>query len=178
MRQRSTAAWIFTISATTTNPTPTPVFKLPRARPMARARRLNRLRRDRRTAAFTAAAIFSRSGACRDRLILRPSPRLIRWISPKRSIAHRSSQVQNFSSPCRPVRPVGRSIPNGRSMIARSAVETGIWPLKEAIHGEVTHTYVPRRFEPVENYLNRQGASAICSNRSSTRRRLAIFKPR
>ena len=50
-----------------------------------------------------------------------------------------------------------RSIPNGRSMIARSAVETGIWPLKEAIHGEVTHTYVPRRFEPVENYLNRQG---------------------
>ena len=43
--QRSIAAWIFTISATTTNPTPTPDFKLPRARPMVRARRLSRLRR-------------------------------------------------------------------------------------------------------------------------------------
>jgi pyruvate ferredoxin oxidoreductase beta subunit len=41
--------------------------------------------------------------------------------------------------------------------IARLAVETGIWPLKEAIHGEVAHTHVPRKFAPVENYLVRQG---------------------
>jgi pyruvate ferredoxin oxidoreductase beta subunit len=30
-------------------------------------------------------------------------------------------------------------------------------PLKEAIYGEVAHTYVPRKFEPVELYLQRQG---------------------
>jgi len=41
--------------------------------------------------------------------------------------------------------------------IARLAVETGIWPLKEAIHGEVAHTQIPRKFAPVENYLARQG---------------------
>ena len=41
--------------------------------------------------------------------------------------------------------------------IARLAVETGIWPLKDAIHGEVAHTYAPRRFKPVEEYLSRQG---------------------
>ncbi len=41
--------------------------------------------------------------------------------------------------------------------IARLAVETGIWPLKEAIYGEVSHTQIPRKFEPVENYLKRQG---------------------
>ncbi len=40
---------------------------------------------------------------------------------------------------------------------ARLAVNTGIWPLKEAVHGEVAHTRVPRKFEPVENYLKRQG---------------------
>ena len=41
--------------------------------------------------------------------------------------------------------------------IMRLAVETGIWPLKEAISGEITHTQIPRRFEPVESYLKRQG---------------------
>jgi pyruvate ferredoxin oxidoreductase beta subunit len=41
--------------------------------------------------------------------------------------------------------------------IARAAVETGIWPLKEAIDGKVAHTHIPRKFEPVENYLKRQG---------------------
>jgi pyruvate ferredoxin oxidoreductase beta subunit len=57
-------------------------------------------------------------------------------------------------SPC----PPGWEIdPEWSIDIARSAVETGIWPLKEAVHGEMTHTYVPRKFEPVENYLKRQG---------------------
>jgi pyruvate ferredoxin oxidoreductase beta subunit len=41
--------------------------------------------------------------------------------------------------------------------IARLAVETGIWPLKESIHGKVSHTYLPRRLKPVEKYLERQG---------------------
>jgi pyruvate ferredoxin oxidoreductase beta subunit len=40
--------------------------------------------------------------------------------------------------------------------VAKLAVETGLWPLKEAINGEVTHTYVPKR-KPVEDYLKLQG---------------------
>lgn len=40
--------------------------------------------------------------------------------------------------------------------VAKLAVETGLWPLKEAIHGEVTHTYIPKR-KPVEDYLKPQG---------------------
>jgi pyruvate ferredoxin oxidoreductase beta subunit len=40
---------------------------------------------------------------------------------------------------------------------ARLAVECGIFPLKEAVHGEVTHTYMKRRWRPVEEYLQGQG---------------------
>ena len=40
--------------------------------------------------------------------------------------------------------------------VAKLAVETGLWPLKEAINGEVTHTYIPKR-KPVEEYLKLQG---------------------
>jgi pyruvate ferredoxin oxidoreductase beta subunit len=57
-------------------------------------------------------------------------------------------------SPC----PPGWEVePEWSVEIARLAVETGIWPLKEAIHGEVSHTYTPRKFAPVEDYLKRQG---------------------
>ncbi|MCK6556181.1 thiamine pyrophosphate-dependent enzyme [Candidatus Binatia bacterium] len=37
--------------------------------------------------------------------------------------------------------------------VAKLAVETGVWPLKEAVDGAVTHTVVPHRFRPVEDYL-------------------------
>jgi pyruvate ferredoxin oxidoreductase beta subunit len=40
--------------------------------------------------------------------------------------------------------------------IARLAVESGVWPLKEAVHGAVRHTYIPNRFAPVEKYLRPQ----------------------
>ena len=40
--------------------------------------------------------------------------------------------------------------------IARLAIETGVWPLKESVGGEVRHTYIPHRFRPVEEYLKRQ----------------------
>jgi pyruvate ferredoxin oxidoreductase beta subunit len=40
--------------------------------------------------------------------------------------------------------------------IAKLALETGIWPLKEAIHGIVRHTYKPSPFRPVEEYLKPQ----------------------
>src|SRR5215468_8569742 len=40
---------------------------------------------------------------------------------------------------------------------AHLAVETGIFALKEAVDGVVTHTYVPHRRRPVEDYLQGQG---------------------
>jgi len=40
---------------------------------------------------------------------------------------------------------------------AHLAVETGIFALKEAVEGVVTHTYIPHRRRPVEDYLQGQG---------------------
>ncbi len=40
---------------------------------------------------------------------------------------------------------------------SRLAVETGVWPLKEAIYGKVSHTQIPRTFKKVEQYLVLQG---------------------
>ena len=40
--------------------------------------------------------------------------------------------------------------------IAKLAVETGVWPLKEAVYGEVHHTFIPRKLKPVEEYLKTQ----------------------
>jgi len=40
---------------------------------------------------------------------------------------------------------------------ARLGVECGVFPLKEAVDGEVTHTYVKRTWRPVEEYLQGQG---------------------
>ncbi len=40
---------------------------------------------------------------------------------------------------------------------ARLAVETGMWPLKEALRGKVSHTRIPRKFKKVEEYLAQQG---------------------
>lgn len=44
--------------------------------------------------------------------------------------------------------------------LSKLAVETGIWALKEAIYGEVSHTLTPKRFKPVEEYLSEQGRFA------------------
>lgn len=43
--------------------------------------------------------------------------------------------------------------------IAKLAVNTGIWPLKEYIDGKVTHTKIPERL-PVDEYLKTQGRYA------------------
>ena len=53
--------------------------------------------------------------------------------------------------------PTGWSYDPGETPeVAKLAVETGLWPLKEAINGEVTHTHIPKR-KPVEEYLKLQG---------------------
>lgn len=41
--------------------------------------------------------------------------------------------------------------------IGRLAVQTGIWPLKEYVDGQIVHTKVPKQRLPVEAYLERQG---------------------
>jgi pyruvate ferredoxin oxidoreductase beta subunit len=41
--------------------------------------------------------------------------------------------------------------------VARLAVKTGVWPLKEYVDGQVTHTRTPRKRERVERYLELQG---------------------
>jgi pyruvate ferredoxin oxidoreductase beta subunit len=43
---------------------------------------------------------------------------------------------------------------------AHLAVETGLFALKEAVDGVVTHTYTPHRRRPVEDYLQGQGRYA------------------
>lgn len=40
--------------------------------------------------------------------------------------------------------------------VARLAVESGVWPLKELLRGELLHTVVPHRLRPVEEYLRTQ----------------------
>jgi len=41
--------------------------------------------------------------------------------------------------------------------VGRLAVQTGIWPLKEYLDGEIVHTKVPGQRRPVEEYLRLQG---------------------
>lgn len=56
------------------------------------------------------------------------------------------------NSPC----PPGWGIESDQVIrVANLAVETGIWPLKEAINGEVRHTWMQKR-RPVEEYLKTQ----------------------
>ena len=40
--------------------------------------------------------------------------------------------------------------------MAKLALDAGVWSLKEAIHGEVRHTYIPDRRRLVEEYLQTQ----------------------
>ena len=46
--------------------------------------------------------------------------------------------------------------PQDTIRVERLAVETGMWPLKEAIDGVVKHTVIPRSLKPVEEYLRVQ----------------------
>jgi pyruvate ferredoxin oxidoreductase beta subunit len=50
--------------------------------------------------------------------------------------------------------------PSAAVEIGKLAVKTGIWPLKEYVDGQVTHTKIPHPRLPVEEYLKRQGRFA------------------
>lgn len=47
--------------------------------------------------------------------------------------------------------------PESTVEIARLAVDTGLFALKEAVDGDVVHTHIPKRRRPVEDYLRPQG---------------------
>lgn len=60
-------------------------------------------------------------------------------------------------SPC----PAGWSTdPAHTARLAKLAIDTGMWSLKEAVYGNVRHTVIPRKFKPVEVYLKEQGRFA------------------
>jgi pyruvate ferredoxin oxidoreductase beta subunit len=47
--------------------------------------------------------------------------------------------------------------PEETAQVARLAVDTGLFALKKAVRGVVTHTHIPKRRKPVEDYLRSQG---------------------
>ena len=56
-------------------------------------------------------------------------------------------------SPC----PPGWGVDSDKVIrVAKLAVETGVWPLKEAVNGRVEHTVIQSRRRPVEEYLTTQ----------------------
>jgi pyruvate ferredoxin oxidoreductase beta subunit len=76
--------------------------------------------------------------------MMRKIERASQYRGPKLFVAH---------SPC----PPGWGIDSDVVIrIAKAAVDTGVWPLKEAIHGEVTHSLIVRKRRPVEEYLRMQ----------------------
>jgi len=50
--------------------------------------------------------------------------------------------------------------PRESADIGKLAVSTGVWPLKEYIDGKVLHTKVPKKRQPIESYLEKQGRFA------------------
>ena len=155
--RRSIAAWIFTISVTTTksygntgfqSSPSTPYGARTATEPITPSSPHGRLheRRD-----------CLKSGASRSRITWRRSRPLIHSIFRKKFFAQRKFTGPKLFIALSPCPPGWEVDPEWSIEIARLAVETGIWPLKEAIHGAVSHTYVPRKFEPVEEYLKRQG---------------------
>jgi pyruvate ferredoxin oxidoreductase beta subunit len=71
----------------------------------------------------------------------------------EKSLSFKGPKLFLALSPC----PTGWGAETSESVkLARLAVETGIWPLKEAVYGEVAHTYIPSKRKPVEDYLKVQ----------------------
>jgi pyruvate ferredoxin oxidoreductase beta subunit len=68
----------------------------------------------------------------------------------RRAEEHHGPKLFISLAPCPPG---WGSEPSMSVEVARLAVETGVWALKEAIYGEVSTTFVPKKFKPVEEYL-------------------------
>ncbi|MEM3033533.1 MAG: thiamine pyrophosphate-dependent enzyme [Nitrososphaerota archaeon] len=71
----------------------------------------------------------------------------------ERALKYRGPKLFIAFSPC----PPGWGSDTSETVrISKLAVETGVWPLKEAIYGEVRHTFIPKVLKPVEEYLKTQ----------------------
>ena len=80
---------------------------------------------------------------------------------PALDLAEKVERAKAFTGPklflALAVCPTGWGFDPGLSdEIAKLAVATGVWPLKEAVNGEVRHTYVPGKLRPVREYLEPQ----------------------
>jgi len=72
----------------------------------------------------------------------------------RRSMQYKGPKLFIAFSPC----PTGWLYDSSLTIkIAKLAVETGVWALKEAVYGDMKHTYIPSRIKPVEEYLLKQG---------------------
>ncbi|MGF1579077.1 MAG: thiamine pyrophosphate-dependent enzyme [Gemmataceae bacterium] len=72
----------------------------------------------------------------------------------RRASQHRGPKLFTAYATC----PTGWGFdPSQGHYVAKMALETGVWPLKEAVNGKTRHTYVPARRKPVEEYLKTQG---------------------
>jgi pyruvate ferredoxin oxidoreductase beta subunit len=82
----------------------------------------------------------------------------------EKAMSIRGARYLHILVPC----PLGWGSASGDTIkLARLARETGIFPVFEAEHGEVTDVTKIRRRVPVEEYLRRRNASPTCSARAS-----------
>jgi pyruvate ferredoxin oxidoreductase beta subunit len=80
--------------------------------------------------------------------MMRKIEKASQFYGPKLFIAH---------SPC----PPGWDISSDTVIrLSKIAVETGVWPLKEAVNGQVAHSLIVKKRRPVEEYLKMQGRFA------------------
>jgi pyruvate ferredoxin oxidoreductase beta subunit len=91
-------------------------------------------------------------------------PPYIATVSPRHPIdlARKFEKAEQLKGPklflaCAPCPTGWLYDPAHSQQYAKLAVECGIFPLKEAVHGEVTHTHMQRHWRPVEEYLQGQG---------------------
>ncbi len=91
-------------------------------------------------------------------------PPYIATVSPRHPVdlARKFEKAKQFKGPklflaCAPCPTGWLYDPSHSQQYAKLAVECGLFPLKEAVSGEVTHTYLRRQWRPVEEYLQGQG---------------------
>jgi pyruvate ferredoxin oxidoreductase beta subunit len=91
-------------------------------------------------------------------------PAYLATVSPRYPVdlARKFEKAKQFKGPklflaCAPCPTGWLYDPSHSQQYAKLAVECGCFPLKEAVSGEVTHTYVRRQWRPVEEYLQGQG---------------------
>jgi pyruvate ferredoxin oxidoreductase beta subunit len=90
-------------------------------------------------------------------------PPYLATISPAHPVdlANKFRKAEQFKGPklfiaLTPCPPGWGMDPSYTVKLAKLAVSTGIWPLKEAIYGDIVHTFVPKKFRPVDDYLKEQ----------------------